>query len=274
MKIWKLALIAAIAGLILGVTCSEPPFPGLQQAAVSITRLRMPWWADRMGDCGDIALAKHANAVVSHAESEGTTSTTSAVHRASETNQLRVLERGINKPTDWKSNLESKSRIAGVLVAENSLSVDAKNLNLLNLLQDLSEKCDIEIVGKDALADKLISAKFDCVTVEDGIRQLMRIAGVENYAISYGADSGDQYAVSQIVLLPRDNEVSEDYPLAKAEQEADSGIPNQLHAEILRELRPEVREEILADVQAAIVAEVPAEVQADILAEILAERQE
>jgi hypothetical protein len=164
--------------------------------------------------------------------------------------------------------------MAGVLVAENSLSVNAKNSSLSSLLEDLSEKCDIEILGKDALSDKVISAKFDSMKVEDGIRQIMRIAGVKNYALSYRTDSEDQYSVSQIVLLPGNNEVSEDDRLARAQEETGSRMSDHLKAPSLGNVAAEIPEEILADFKAEIQAEVAADMQADILAEILGELQQ
>lgn len=224
-----------------------------------------------MANCGHLAFTTHRNIVGPHPGSENTVSITSAVRRKSQTTGSRLLAAGINEPTDWKSDLETKGGMAGVQVAENSLSVNAKNLSLSSLLEDLSEKCDIEILGKDALSDKVISAKFDSMKVEDGIRQIMRIAGVENYALSYRTDPEDQYSVSQIVLLPEDNEGLEDDRLARTQEETGSRMPDHLKAQSLGNVAVEIPEEILADFKAEIQAEVPADMQADILAETLGE---
>ena len=274
MKIWKFALIAAVAGFIHGVTSSEPPYASLQEAAVSITRLPVVWWANRMANPSDLAFSNHKSAVATCTRSEGTTSTSSAGQGEAENTRFRVPDAGTNMPTDRKSDSATKGSMAGVLLTENGLSVDATSLNLSNLLDHLSEKCNFEIVGKDALSDKVISAKFDFMRVEDGIRGLMRIAGVENYALTYRTDPEGHHAVSQIVFMPRDNEVSDDYRIAKARQEADSKMPDHRKADSLGNVAPEVPDEILADVQAAIKAEVPAEMQAAILAETLAELRE
>ena len=271
MKIWRFALIAAVAGFIHGVTSSEPPFCHLQQAAVSIIRLPVSWLAIRMANGGHLAFAKHRNTLVPHRESENTVSITSAVLKKPQATECRLLDAGINEPTDWKSDAETKGEMAGVLVAENSLSVNAKNLSLSSLLEDLREKCDIEILGKDALSDKVISGKFDSMKVEDGIRQIMRIAGVENYALSYRTGPEGQYGVSQIVLLPGDDDFSEDYRIAKAWPEVDLAMPDHLKAQSLGNVAAEIPEDILADLKAEIQAEVPEEMRADMLAEILGE---
>ena len=271
MKLWRFALIAALAGFIHGATSSEPPFSHLQKAAASITRLPVSWWANRVANSGHLAFVKHGDTVVPPAGSENTESITSALPRKLEATEGRLLHAGINEPTDWERDAETKGGMAGLLVAENSLSVNVKNSSLSSLLEDLSEKCDIEIRGKDALSDKVISAKFDSMKVEDGIRQIMRIAGVGNYALSYRIDPEDQYSVSQIVLLPGDNEVSEDNRLARAQEETASRMPDHPKAPSLGNVAAEIPEEILADFKAEIQAEVAADMQGDILTEILGE---
>jgi hypothetical protein len=193
-------------------------------------------------------------------------------NRSLEITQDTVFDEGTNKPTDWNSDLEPQSEMAGVLVTEQGLSVDAKKMKLLNLLEHLSEKWDIELVGTEALADRVVSVKFDSMKVEDGIRQLMRIAGVENYALSYRVGPGGQYAVSQIVFFPGDDDFSEDYRIAKAGPEVDLTMPDYLEDQLLDDdLTAKVPEGILADIQGEIRTTVPEEMRADILAEILGE---
>ena len=269
MRLWRFALIAAVAGFIHGTTSSEPPFPTLQQTVASITRLPAAWWANRMANGGQLAFARHRNTVMPHPRSKNTKSIVSAVRKKPKATENRLLDAGIKEPTDWKRDSETKGGMAGVLVTGNSLSVNVKNLSLSSLLEDLSRKCDIEILGKDALCDKVISAKFDSMKVEDGIRQIMRIAGVQNYALSYRNDPQDQYGVSQIVLLPIHHEVPEDRPLARAEPQVD--LTDHLQAQSLGNVAAEIPEEILANLKAEIQAQVPADMQAEILAEILGE---
>jgi hypothetical protein len=259
----------AVVRRIHGATSSESPFPPLQQAAVSITRLAVPWWANRMANSGHLAFAKDRNTVMLHPGSENTASIPSAVQKKLDAPQSRLLDAGINEPTDWKSDSETKGGMTGTLVTGNSLSVNAENISLLSLLENLSRKCDIEILGKDALCDKVISAEFDSMKVEHGIRQIMRIAGVDNYALTYRTDPEDQYSVSQIVLLPVDHKVPEDHPIAKAGPQVD--LTDHPQAQSLGNVAAEIPEEILADLKAEIQAEVPADMQADTLAEILRE---
>lgn len=206
-----------------------------------------------------------------HLESRDATLTAPVAPKCSETIQCRVLEGSVNKPTDKKSGSESKTGIPGVLIGENSFSIDVKNFSLSSLLEELSGKCNIEIVGKDALVGKVISAKFDSMKLENGIRQLMHVAGIENHALSYRIESDGQCGVSQIILLPRDSAVSENQHFANPQQEAGSEMTDEPQPALIRELAAEVPGGILADVQAEIQDEVPTEMQADILAEMLAE---
>ncbi len=269
MRIWRLAFIASVAGFIYGVTSSEPPFSHLQKAALSIPRLPMSWWAPGTASCSNSVLTRHKSEVVPHLEARDATFTVPVAPMCSETIHFGVPEEENNKPTDCKSDLGFQDGIAGVLIGENSFSIDAKNLSLSSLLEELSDKCHIEIVGKDTLVGKVISAKFDSMKVEDGIRQMMRIAGVENYALSYRTDPEDQYSVSQIVLLPADHEVPEARPIAKAGPQVD--LTDHPEAQSPGNVAAEIPEEILADLRAEIRAEVPANMQAEILAEMLGE---
>jgi hypothetical protein len=271
MKIWRLAFIAAVVGFIYGVTSSEPPFSHLQEAALSITRFPISWWADHTASRSNSALTRHTSDVVPHLESRDATFTAPVAPKCSETIQFRVLEGAVNKPTDKESDSESQTGIPGVRIGEDSFSIDAVNLSFSSLLKELSDKCDIQIVGRDTLVGKVISAKFDSMKLEDGIRQLMRVAGIENYALSYRIESEGQCAVSQIILLPRDSAVSENRHFARPQQQAGSEMTDDPQAALIREPAAEVPGEILADVQAEIQEEVPAEMQADILAEMLAE---
>lgn len=206
-----------------------------------------------------------------HLESRDATFTAPAAPKCSETIQFRVLEGAVNKSTDKKSSSEYQTGIPGLRIGENSFSIDAKNLSLPSVLEELSDKCDIEIVGQDALVGKVISAKFDSTKLEDGIRQLMHVAGIENYALSHRIESESQCAVSQIILLPRNSEVSEDQHFSEPQQGAGSEMTDDRQAELISKLAAEVPGEILADVQAEIQEEVPIQMQADILAEMLAE---
>ena len=224
-----------------------------------------------MGNRADFVFTKNGNAVRPDPDSKGTTFMLSGENRSLETTQDTVFDEGINKPTDWNNDSEPQGEVVGVLVTEQGLSVNANELKLLNLLEHLSEKCDIELVGKDALVDKVVSARFDSMKVEHGIRQLMRIAGVENYALSYRTCPGGQYAVSQIVFLSGDDDFSEHYSIAQGSPEVDLTMPDHhLQGQFLGDdFTAEVPEQMLADVQAEIRANVPEEMRADILAEIL-----
>jgi hypothetical protein len=208
---------------------------------------------------------------VPHLESREATFTAAVAPKCSEIIQCRVLDDAVNKPTDKDNSSESQTGIPGVQIGEDSFSIDAVNLSLSSLLEELRDKCNIEIMGKDALVGKVISAKFDSTKLEDGIRQLMRVAGIENYALSYRIESEGQSAVSQIILLPGDGAVSENQHSAKSQQKAGFEMTDHRQAALIRELAARAPEEIPADVRAEIQEEVPPEMQADILAEMLAE---
>jgi hypothetical protein len=256
MKTWKFALIAVAAGLIHGMTSSEPPFPSLQRAVVAMTHLPVSRWVERIGKPGQTALTTYANTIVRYARSKDTTSIASAAHGESD---RIALEDRINKPTNWKSNSEPQRQTPAVRPAEGLFSVHVNNANLLDVLKDLGKECDIDIVNEDALADKAISVKLNSIELEDGIRQLMRIAGVENYALSYRKESGNQYIVSQIICLPGEATDSDHYLLTKATQEADlsslSELPLEAQKELREEIPAELRDQVLSDIPEELLAE-------------------
>jgi hypothetical protein len=147
-----------------------------------------------------------------------------------------------------------------VLLAGNLLSVDVKNRSLTALLEDIGERSQTEILGHDSLPDTRISAKFDGAEVEEGIRQLMRIAGVENYALSHRKDSENQYAVSQIIFLPGEHEPSPSHQLARATPELDTQVRRELPVEV----QDELQEEIPAEFQGQLLHDLPHEVLAEL----------
>jgi len=150
--------------------------------------------------------------------------------------------------------------IPSVRLTGNSLSVAVKNKNLIELLDELGETGHIEILGQDSLPDITISAKFDNMEVEDGIRQLIRIAGIENYALSHRQDSENQYTVSQIVFLPGEYEPSRPYHLARATPDIDSQVLSELPAEV----QDELAEEIPAEYRGQLLHDLPSEVLAEL----------
>jgi len=255
MKTWKFVLIAVAAGLIHGITSSEPPFPSLQRAAVAITHLPVSRWVERIGKPGQTALTTYANTIARHARSKDSTPIACAAH--GESDRIELDDR-INKPTNWKSNSEPQRQTPAVWLTDGLFSVNVNKANLLNILKDLGKKWDIDIVNKDALADKAISVKLNSVELEDGIRQLMRTAGVENYALSYRKESGNRYIVSQIICLPDEATDSERYHVAEATQEADlsplSELPPEAKKELQEEIPAELRDQVLSDIPEELLA--------------------
>jgi hypothetical protein len=167
----------------------------------------------------------------------------------SEASQHVTFDQLTNEPGQWTQTEEGESGLLGVHLARGLLSVDVENMSLLRLLEDIGQRCRIDILGKHILSDKLISAKLHNMQLDYGIRRLMRVSGVKNYALSYRNDQTGQHTVAQIVLFPEENEGSKDYYLARAEQESDSELPDHIRAEILEDFKAEVREEIPNELQ-------------------------
>ena len=106
------------------------------------------------------------------------------------------------KKISWL-NTQGKKGERGTFISiqEGALSVDVESIDLLGLFEELCKRLDIEIVGKDAISGKVISVKFNDMNLEDGIRRLIRIAGIDNYAIEYRQGSESRYAVSRFFFL-------------------------------------------------------------------------
>lgn len=213
---WQLALIAAIAGFIHGVTSSDPPFPSLQHAAVAVTQLPVSSRAERIGNTAQMVFAKYTNAISHYAGSRDTMYIASVPHKQPNATESRVLHEQAGRPHDLKTNCEPQMAIPDVWLAGSLLSVDVNNRSLTELLEDIGERCRIEVLGRDTVPDIPVSAKFDSVEVEDGVRRLMRIAGIGNYALSHRQDSENHSIVTQIVVLPGEYKPSDRYQLARA----------------------------------------------------------
>ena len=71
----------------------------------------------------------------------------------------------------------------------------------MELFEDIGKGC-VYISGKHVVCNKVISARFHDMNLEDGMRHIVRIAGIENYALTYRNDLRSQYPVSQIFFFP------------------------------------------------------------------------
>lgn len=91
--------------------------------------------------------------------------------------------------------------------------MDVKGINLLKLFETLGRKCDIDIFGKTVISNKVISTKFENMGLEKGIKCLIWIAPLENYALMYRKDVGSECTVSHIFFFPGGVEVSNPYHL-------------------------------------------------------------
>jgi hypothetical protein len=212
----QLALIATIAGFIHGVASSDAPFPSLQHVAVAVTQLPVASWAEGIGNTAQMVFAKYTNTIPHYAGSRDTMYIASVPHKQVNATESRVLHEQAGRPHDLKTSCEPQMAIPDVWLAGGLLSVDVKNRSLTELLEDIGERCRIEVLGRDAVPDIPVSAKFDSVEVEGGIRRLMRIAGIGNYTLSHRQDSENHYIVTQIVVLPGEYKPSDRYQLPRA----------------------------------------------------------
>jgi len=61
------------------------------------------------------------------------------------------------------------------------LSVDIKDVDARMVFNALEEKGKIEILNQKILPDRKVTIKFKNLKEEEGIEELMRVAGITNY---------------------------------------------------------------------------------------------
>jgi hypothetical protein len=83
-----------------------------------------------------------------------------------------------------------------------TLSINANNVALEKILKELVEKCTIKVViYEKAILSRPISMSFKDVSIEQGIKKVIKAAGITNHLISYRNNGKNSSAVSELALL-------------------------------------------------------------------------
>jgi hypothetical protein len=87
-----------------------------------------------------------------------------------------------------------------VSLEHNRLSVQAQDSDLQALLETIAMQAQIEVRHLDSLADLRVSVDFTTLPMVDGLKRILRAAGVAGYAL-VTTPSGDEEQVRRLVFL-------------------------------------------------------------------------
>jgi hypothetical protein len=107
------------------------------------------------------------------------------------------------------------SKIEGLTMEFNKgmLSVDIKDVDVRMVFKALEERGKIEILNQKILPDRKVTIKFKDLKEEEGVKELMRVAGITNYVAIYQKGSlQEEPKIEKLILVkaaPAGIEVSE-----------------------------------------------------------------
>ena len=91
----------------------------------------------------------------------------------------------------------------GVVLAQGTLSVDVQDEAFDTMLWDIASRAQIEISNLDRLPNRRISTQFTGLSLVEGLKRLLRVAGVPGYAL-ITAHTEDGVKVERILFLGAD----------------------------------------------------------------------
>ena len=91
-------------------------------------------------------------------------------------------------------------RVAGVVVTQDSLSVDVKEEDFSAIFRDIASQADINVRNLDGLPVRRISTRFADLSIMDGVKRLLRVANVAGYVI-VTAHSEDSVRIERVLFL-------------------------------------------------------------------------
>lgn len=77
----------------------------------------------------------------------------------------------------------SPGRVTGVVFAQGSLSVDVHDEDFDTIFRDIASQAQIEVNSLDGLPNRRISTRFTDLSLIEGLKRLLRVAGVPGYAL-------------------------------------------------------------------------------------------
>lgn len=91
-------------------------------------------------------------------------------------------------------------RVAGVVVTQDSLSVDVKEEDFSAIFRDIASQADINVRNLDGLPMRRISTRFADLSIMDGVKRLLRVADVAGYVI-VTAHSEDSVRIERVLFM-------------------------------------------------------------------------
>jgi hypothetical protein len=83
-----------------------------------------------------------------------------------------------------------------------TLSINSHNLPLGRLLQALSEQCQLRVIThEEAMTSQPVTISFKDVPLDQGIKRLLKAAGINNYFIQYRNDEKNRSSMAAVTLL-------------------------------------------------------------------------
>ena len=89
------------------------------------------------------------------------------------------------------------------------ISADFKNRSVSEILTEIADQSNVMILGIEGVSDETISVRIRNQSVEDGLRRVLRAAGLNNFAMFYRTNpEQDGFEVKKIVFLTDDVNLS------------------------------------------------------------------
>jgi hypothetical protein len=105
----------------------------------------------------------------------------------------------------WSAPKPSKPK---VVFANGLLSIQVENVKLKALIKEVGKKANIEISLDPDLEDKNVTVSFEDLSIEDGLKVILREAGISNQATVYRKISEEgkpqQWVIEKVYLLEKD----------------------------------------------------------------------
>jgi len=90
----------------------------------------------------------------------------------------------------------------GIRYSNGRISGDFKNMSASEILKEIAKESGFSVYGIEAVPPDVITVRILDQPVEDGVRRVLRAAGVNNYAMFYrSCPESDDFEVKRIVFL-------------------------------------------------------------------------
>ncbi len=96
--------------------------------------------------------------------------------------------------------LGSSHRVAGVVFAQGGLSVDVQDEDFGAIFRDIASQAQIDVSNLNGLPSRRISTQFTDLPLVEGLKRLLRVAGVSGYAL-ITAHTEDGVKIERILFL-------------------------------------------------------------------------